>query len=304
MNFISKITSFFLFLFIIFFSCKNDKTLPPISEINPPQLVEIPTSLYEISGMTFRNDTSLFAHNDGGQGANIFEVNLEEKKINRTVKVHNATNLDWEDMAEDEDYIYVADSGNNLGQRTDLKIYKILKSDLENQDSVAAEIIEFEYPDQEIFAPRELHNFECEAIINFEDELFLFSKNHLDQKTKWYSLPKAAGNHSANLIQEFESDGLITGATISKDKNVIVLLGYHKEIINQMQNFDPFIWILYDFQEDKIFDGKTKKLAIEIKTQMESICFGKNKNLYFSHESETGGLPQFIYKIDIDPFLN
>ncbi|MFK7772798.1 MAG: hypothetical protein AB8F94_11685 [Saprospiraceae bacterium] len=304
MNFISKKALFTIFIFIIFFSCRNDKTLPALLEFNQLQLVEVPTSLNEISGMVFRNDMSVFAHNDGGQGARIFEINLTEKKVNRNIKIYNAINFDWEDMAQDDEYIYVSDSGNNLGQRTDLKIYKISKNDLEIQDSVAAEIIEFEYPDQEIFSPTEVHNFDCEAIISFENELFLFSKNHLDQKTKLYSLSKNVGSHTANLLQEFNADGLITGATISEDNNVITLLGYHKEVVNQVEKFDPFIWLLYDFEENKIFEGKTKKLDIEIKTQMEAICFGNKKNLYFSHESETLGLPQFIYTVDLEPFLN
>ena len=300
MNFIYKKITPTILLLLIFSACKNETTLPPITKITPQQIIEIPSTLNEISGMIFRNDTSFFAHNDGGQGARIFEVDLEEKKINRNIKIHNATNIDWEDMTQDDEYIYVADSGNFLGQRTDLKIYKISKNELENQDSVTVEIIEFEYPDQPIFSPTEIHNFECEALLNFENELFLFSKNHLDLKTKWYSLPKNAGNYSASLIQEFESDGLITGATMSEDKDVIALLGYQENA----GEFEPFIWLLYDFCEGKIFDGKTKKLDFTFNAQFESICFGRNKNLYFSHESETGNLPQFIYHINIEPFLN
>ncbi len=300
MNFILKKNQFLIFLFIIFVGCKNDKTLPPITEITPQKVTEIPSTLNEISGMIFRNDTSLLAHNDGGQGARIFEVNLDEKKINRNIKIYNATNVDWEDLAQDDEYIYASDSGNFLGQRDDLKIYKISKSELETKDSVAAEVIEFNYPDQGSFPPTEIHNYECEAIISFGNELFLFSKNHLDLKTKWYSLPKNAGNYSATLVQEFESDGLITGAAISEDKNVIALLGYHKTA----GDFEPFIWLLYDFSDGKIFEGKMKKLDFTLNAQFESICFGKNKNLYFSHESETGNLPQFIYQIDVEPFLN
>lgn len=300
MNPILKKIRFTVFLFFIFSNCKNDNTLPLVTEITPQKIIEIPSTLNEISGMIFQNDTSLLAHNDGGQGARIFEIDLEEKKINRNVKVYNATNLDWEDLARDDEYIYVSDSGNFLGQRDDLKIYKISKNELETQDSVAAEIIEFEYPDQGNFPPTEMHNFECEAVISYENELYLFSKNHLDLKTKLYSLPKSAGNYSATLIQEFESDGLITGATISEDKNVIALLGYHKNA----GDFEPFIWLLYDFPDGKIFDGKSKKLDITFNAQMESICFGKNRNLYFSHESETGNLPQFIYHFDVESFLN
>jgi len=171
---------------------------------------------------------------------------------------------------------------------------------LETLDSVAAEIIEFEYPDQVDFLPSIAHNFDCETVINFENELLLFSKNRLDLKTKWYSLPKNAGNYPANLVQEFESDGLITGAAISGDKNVIALLGYHQND----GEFEPFIWLLHEFSDGKIFDGKSKKLDLTFNAQFEAICFGKNKTLYFSHESETGNLPQFIYQIDIEPFLN
>jgi hypothetical protein len=303
LKFISKKISFLLVLITIFFSCKNDEPPPFVNEVTPQQIIELPTILNEISGMIFRNDTSLFAHNDGGQGARIYEVNLDENKVNRTIKIYNVSNIDWEDITQDEDYIYISDSGNNLGQRTDLKIYKISKNELETLDSVAAEIIEFEYPDQSNFSQTEKHNFDCEAIISFKNQLFLFSKNHLDLKTKWYSIPKNAGSYTADLLQEFESDGLITGATINENKNVIALLCYHKIEINQVDFFDPFIWILYDFHNDQIFDGKILRLEIDIKTQMESICFGKNEDIYFSHESETGGLPQFIYKADLEPFL-
>lgn len=30
--------------------------------------------------------------------------------------------MDWEDIAQDNEYIYIAETGNNLGMRTDLKI--------------------------------------------------------------------------------------------------------------------------------------------------------------------------------------
>ena len=43
------------------------------------------------------------------------------------LSVNKEENVDWEDITQDETHIYIADFGNNNGNRTDLKIYKILK---------------------------------------------------------------------------------------------------------------------------------------------------------------------------------
>jgi hypothetical protein len=48
----------------------------------------------------------------------------------------------------DENSIYIGDVGNNIGNRIDLKIYKIAIDDYHNNDTVVAEIINFEYADQ------------------------------------------------------------------------------------------------------------------------------------------------------------
>lgn len=304
MSYILNKLPFLAIIIFLFSNCKKDDNPPVEPVFEPLQMTEISNSLYEISGMIFKDNMSIYAHNDGGQGAKIFEVSLNENKIHREITVSNATNLDWEDMAQDDEYFYISDSGNKWGQRTDLKVYKINKSEVATQETVTAAEINFEYSDQTDFDPTINHNYECEAMINFGDQLFLFSKNHLDQKTNLYTLSKTAGNQTANLVEEFESNGLITGATINEEKNVIVLLGYHKEVVDNIEKFDPFIWILYDFEGENIFSGKTRKFDIEIKTQMESVCFGKENTIYFSHESETGALPQFIYAVDLDPFLN
>ena len=49
--------------------------------------------------------------------------------ILRTISIANASNIDWEDLAENDTHLFIADIGNNNGNRQDLKIYTILKSD-------------------------------------------------------------------------------------------------------------------------------------------------------------------------------
>lgn len=291
---------FLTFLVCIFSSCRKDKTPPPFLIITPQPIVEIPEGLSEISGIIPQGEKNIIAHNDGGHGPYLFDISLKEKMVNRKIKIQNATNFDWEDITQDQQYIYVAESGNNNGDRTDLKILKISKSNFQNQDSVTAEIIEFHYPDQTNFTASDDHNFDCEGVLSFGDQLFLFSKNRKDAKTKWYTLPKTAGNHEATLQKEFDVEGLITGADINEDKNVIALLGYTISI----GSFKPFVWLFYDFEDGNIFEGKSRRLNFFFNGQMESICFGKGNNLYFAAESESGNQVQSIFHTDIEEYLN
>ena len=185
-----KIFFYFSLTLLLFFSCRSDKLPAPYTQITPLSIVEVPDGLPEISGIVYQSQQYIYAHNDGGHGPYLFEVSLTEKRVNKKVKINNASNIDWEDIAQDSSHIYIGDFGNNSGNRTDLKIYKINKIDIQNMDSVEAEVIEFSYPDQTYFEANNNHNFDCEGMISWGDSLFLFSKNRKDQKTKCYTLPK------------------------------------------------------------------------------------------------------------------
>ncbi len=289
-----------LFAFILLFSCSNDKISPAVFQVTPQKIVAVPSQLNEISGIIFQNDTTLLAHNDSGNSPSIYELSLNEKRINRSVKISNALNLDWEDITQDQQYIYIADSGNNLGHRTDLKILRIAKNNLFSNDSIEADFITYDYEDQTDFNQTNSHNFDCEGITNLNNQLFLFSKNRADFKTKIYSLPKEIGDHSAKIENEFEVNGLITGATINNSNDVIALLGYNET----GGSFEPFIWLFYEFTSIDFFNGKNKKLELTFDGQMEAITFGRNDNLYLSKESEAGNEEQFIYHLTIDEYLN
>ena len=282
-----------LLLFLFSVSCSNDKILP-----SPTRLIQLSNELLEVSGIIPNNANTIYAHNDSGNGPYVYEVSLSERKINKTILVHNADALDWEDIAEDESHIFIGDFGNNLGGRENLVIYKIKKSDL-HQDSVAAETIAYHYPEQTDFSLRNDHNFDCEAMITFQDEIFLFTKNRTDNKTNWYSLPKNTGTHPATLKGNFNTEGLITAATINSNQDVIALLGYTQN----NSTFESFIWLLYDFSSSNIFDGKQRKIDLNITEQSEALTFHDETTLLFAHEEETGNEAGWVYQLDIECFL-
>jgi len=248
--------------------------------------------------MVYQTNQNVIAHNDGGHPDAIYDISLIEKKVNRTVHILNAPNEDWEEIAQDSNYFFVGDFGNNKGKRTDLKIYKLSKNDFHSSDSINAEVIEFQYPDQTSFSESNDHNFDCEAMISWGDSLLLFSKNRGDLKTKLYSVSKTTGNHTAILKGEFDIKSQVTAADYYPNENVIALLSYEYDA----GTFHPFVTFFYQFENNNVFEGKNMKYKFPFDAQFESMAFGVNGNLYFGHEAESGGT-QYFYQTTIDSLI-
>ena len=96
---------------------------------------QLPAMLSESSGAVFFNGRFI-SHNDSGNENKLYELDTATGLILRTVHIQNAVNSDWEDLAQDATSLYIGDIGNNRGNRTDLKIYKIAKADYLASDTV------------------------------------------------------------------------------------------------------------------------------------------------------------------------
>ncbi|NND77763.1 MAG: hypothetical protein HKN39_06235, partial [Flavobacteriales bacterium] len=148
----------------------------------------MPMSLFEQSGMIKFNDR-LWIHLDSGNGEKLFTWDIENEQIDQELNLQNMTNIDWEDIAQDETHIYIGDFGNNAGNRTDLRIYKIVKSDLLDSEpqEIEPQIIEFSYPEQTDFTDQTLaHDYDCEAMIVRGDDILLFTKQWVTAGTDIY----------------------------------------------------------------------------------------------------------------------
>lgn len=251
-------------------------------EDNLVHLSTLDDELNESSGMLYING-ELWTHNDSGDEAKIYRIPETDSSIDERVNIESATHKDWEDIAQDDTHVYIGDFGNNSGKRQDLVIYKVPKAPL--PEDVEAETIRFVFPDQLSFNnSNNMHNFDCEAMVLVDNKLYLFSKNHVDQKTKLYQLPTDPGVYTARLLTTFDSDGLITGAGIDKTTNTLCLLGYTISGVN----FNPFVWIFYDFEGANFFDHKMKRVNLPILAQTEGICFKNDGQFLISSEDESG----------------
>lgn len=267
-------------------------------------------ALDESSGLLFYND-KLITHNDSGGKAELYEINPTTGLITRTVEISNASNVDWEDIAQDASYIYIGDIGNNSGNRTDLKIYKISKQEYNTNDgSVQAEIIAFSYADQLDFTRRtNMTNWDAEGLICYGDKLLVLTKNWADNQTNVYAIPKTSGTHSAVLVSSYNTNGLITGADNSPDESVIYLVGYSTSEA-------PFMYTIHNIPKNSldIFSGNISEKTSDILTighQVEGIALFEitpmNHRLYLSNEKFSASLgpikikvPAKLMRIEID----
>jgi len=217
---------------------------------------ELPEKVKETSGLLFL-DGKIITHNDSGDAANLYEIDSLSGAILRTVSISNATNVDWEDLAENDTHIFIADIGNNNGNREDLKIYTILKSDFKESNTVSAETISFSYEDQTAFSNQpNSSNFDAEGIVIYENQILIFTKNWADLKTNVYKIPLTAGSHVASKISSANIQGLITSATYTEDR--FFLTGYDTSL-------NPFlIYISYNrMPGENIFSSGFTKISLK-----------------------------------------
>jgi hypothetical protein len=269
-----------LFVTFIFYSFLT------ISQItNFTEKFDLPVETKETSGLLFF-DSKIITHNDSGNQPNLYEIDSLTGNLLRVVHVNNATNIDWEDITEDENHIYIADIGNNNGNRTDLKIYKILKSDFKNSASISADIISFSYEDQTNFDSKPNgSNFDAESIVVYNNSILIFTKNWNDLKTNVYKTPLITGNYLATKVSSANVDGLITGGVYNDDR--FFLTGYNASLI-------PFLIYISPNRkpgEDIFFSG-FNKISLENElgqgSQLEGITnIGLTGNYYISREHFT-----------------
>lgn len=259
--------------------------MTPIHVLNSP-LVEC-SGLIEIEG-------HFIMHNDSGDAPILYEIDTLTGMVARQVTISNVTHIDWEDICRDESFIYISDTGNNGGVRTDLKIYKLLIDDFLSYNTVEAEVINIAYADQIDFSGEETqHNFDAEAIISLGDSLYLFSKNRGNWRSKIYPVSKEPGNYSLTHTHTLSTFGLVTGATYLADSAMVVLAGY--------TSVAAFAIKLSGFEGSHFADSDLERYNIEMEGsfQIESIVWKGDGKFMTATEGNTLGEP-ILYCLELD----
>ncbi len=247
------------------------------AQVNTTVLGNLPDDVPESSGLIFYNDR-LITHNDSGNLPQLYEIDPLSLNVLRIVTINNAVNVDWEDITQDDTFIYIGDFGNNTGNRQDLSIYRVPKSEYDQNNSVNAERINFSYEDQSDFSSNQNSDWDAEAMVNFNDQLLLFTKQWQTEGTVAYSIPKTPGTYSAKNLGFYDVSGLVTGATYNKLSYVLMLVGYSSQL-------QPFVVRLDGPDTNFSFNGSAEKQSLGIGfAQVEGITYSDSNTYYVSSE--------------------
>jgi len=246
----------------------------------------LPKEIEETSGLEFLNQ-DFITHNDSGGKPILYRFNLEGELLHQ-YNIEGGENNDWEDITQDENYIYISDSGNNKGNRKNLNILIVDPKD--NFTKVGQ--ISFHYRDQQNFDKRNKHPFDAEALIATEESLILFSKNRKKLTTELYSFPKKAGNYSLNPQKSFDVQSLITGGDYHEKLELVALVGYIK-------SGEQFLYTLSYFDMDNLNSIKIKKFKLPLDgKQIEAIKIIDHNTFWITSEDEGNSFPM-LYKIQL-----
>ena len=254
-------------------------------------LTYLPKELKENSGLALLPDSDLiWVINDSNNKDHLYGISVQGK-IEKEYNIKGAVNKDWEDLAADgKGKIFIADIGNNNFNRDELYIYILTDAAVNTDDDLRAEEIEFRYPGNKKNQP-----FNAEALVYFENYLYIFTKNQNDQSgsaTRVYRVPAKAGKYTASYVTTIdtcEDSGScrITAADISPDGKTLALLSYQK------------LWLGPNF----LADGSTPNLEsidLQHRTQKEGLCFSDNETLLLSDE-RSGGSGGILYRYRLKP---
>ena len=243
-------------------------------------LAKLPPILWESSGLVAGTKHSVWTHNDSGGEAVLYKIDSTANII-RTIKIAGVKNVDWEDLANDySGHIYIADIGNNCNCRKNLNILKIPHPDSLTVDSVIPEIINFSYENQNSFPPNKANlNFDAEALIAYQDSLFIFTKNRTksySQKTYIYALVNKAGPQKAVLYDSLllkhthKYYSWLTSATRHPFQDKIILLSHKKA------------WFVEGFRSREMNLIETKISGLY--SQKEAITYDLDGNIWITNE--------------------
>lgn len=263
---------------------------PPTSYTIPNRFA-LDASLEETSGLTFF-DGALWTINDSGNPPLLFKLNPNDGTILETWYLDATLNYDWEAIAHSADEVFIADFGNNGGNRQNLHILRIQRDDLAQNDTLTASTIYFSFTEQTDFSNQyQQTNFDVEAFFHHDDSLFIFTKNWGNEKTYLYALPVENDTFSLSVRDSMHVGGLVTGASYSEPLQTAVVTGY-EDIGSGL--YQSFCWILKDFQGNKYLSGNRRRIDLGL-----AIGVGQNEGVYLFPDGSG-----YISAERIAPFLS
>ena len=282
---------YFIFSLIIF-SCSSGQEKEDYENAVILETIVLPKIINETSGLEILNN-QFITHNDSGGEPSLYFFSQNGEIINSITLEEESFweiyNNDWEDITADENYIYIADTGNNFGNRDNLNIIKVKTTDFSIDSK-----IDISYKDQQTFLPRPKHKYDAEALFLIEDKIAVLSKDRDNLFTDLYLIDKQSNSKQAlESKATYNVNSLITGGDYNKDMSLLALVSYNSK-------GSQFLILFEDFNLETLTEKKFRKFKIPLeRAQIEAIKIIDDKTFWITSEDEGIGSP-YMYKIKVE----
>jgi len=230
----------------------------------------------------------IYVHNDSGGGPYIYVIDSLGKDLG-LITLTSILNRDWEDIAigpdanSDNQYIYVADIGDNNGEYPDIKIYRFLEpQEVKGNVVLNADTFVLNYPDGSKDA-------ETLLIDPINKQLLIISKR--GQENGIYKISIADLEKGVKNLEKVGSlpISMIVGGDISRDGKQIILKNYSH----------IFYWVRLN---GETIEASLKRKPIELpydpEPQGEGIAFHASGNFYYTLSEKRFGISPVLYRYD------
>ena len=283
---------YYFILSLIIYSCSSGQEKDGYENAVILETIVLPKVINETSGLEIINEVFI-THNDSGGEPSLYFFNLNGEIIN-SIKLEEESfweiyNNDWEDITADKDYIFIADTGNNFGNRDNLNIIKVRTSDFSVESK-----IDISYEDQQTFLPRPKHKYDAEALFLIEDKIAVLSKDRSNLFTDLYLIDKESNSKQALESKiTYNVNSLITGGDYNKDMSLLALVSYNSR-------GNQFLILFENFNLENLAEKKFRKFKIPLeRAQIEAIKIIDNNTFWITSEDEGIGSP-YMYKIKVE----
>lgn len=283
-----KIVHYLLFLLLIAYQSLHAQSV----SIERSRLGKLSASaLNEVSGMVAsrENPESFWVHNDSGDDARFFLID-KQANLKATYYLEGIEAIDFEDIAwlrmDQKNYLLLADIGDNLSVRTEIKLYLIKEPKAEDSDSI------YHIPSEEIRTivlnyPDKARDAEAIFVDPIDHSIYLISKRDfksgLYQVNPFNSAIKNA--YVLNKLGEFPFS-FVTAADISPDGSEILL----KNLLN-----------IYSYKRNpqepiqRILATNYTSIPYTPEPQGESLSFDLNGKDFYTVSERPFGLDTYLY---------
>jgi hypothetical protein len=235
---------------------QQNQALAATLVLEQPLQITFP-AVNEMSGIvkSRRFDNVYWVHNDSGDQPRLFALDNNARIIfpgflrrdfhGETVapgkrpwpghEIHVAANVDWEDIAVDDDMLYIADMGNNGNARRDLGVYVVPEPNpraVELTRPIA--FLPVRYPEQDSWPASQWH-YDSEALFVADHQLYFITKHRQPGKidkfeagAMLYRLDTRFTDKYNDLVKVDQHDllAVATGADLSPDGRLLAVVTY------------------------------------------------------------------------------